>query len=192
MTDEALIKRVERGDQTAFWLLYERHHGVVFRFLYRLAGSVEAAEDLTHDTFVVLMKNPQNYDASQASLRTYLCAVARNLSRAHRRRRAAEEHLTVPNRHLSAASTPDPLASLLDDELVAQVRSAVKALRPLLREVLVLVEYEGFSLAETATIVGASVGTVKARLHRARRAVRDALARYVDAAQSPLPQRNQQ
>ena len=71
-----------------------------------------------------------------------------------------------------------PLGRLLDAELSEEVRKAVAALPDLQREVIVLVEFEELSLAETAAVVGADVGTVKSRLHRARRRLRRALALY--------------
>ena len=56
------------------------------------------------------------------------------------------------------------------------VGRAVRALRPLQREVVILVEYEGLTLAEAARAVDADLGTVKSRLHRARENLRHALA----------------
>ena len=65
-----------------------------------------------------------------------------------------------------------PLGKLLDEELSAEVRKAVANLPALQREALILFEYEELSLAEIATIVGADVGAVKARLYRAREQLR--------------------
>ena len=56
------------------------------------------------------------------------------------------------------------------------VGRAVRALRPLQREVVILAEYEGLTLAEIARAVDADVGTVKSRLHRARENLRRMLA----------------
>jgi RNA polymerase sigma-70 factor (ECF subfamily) len=71
-----------------------------------------------------------------------------------------------------------PLGQLLDGELSEVVRRAIDDLPPLQREALVLFEYEELPLAEIATIVGADVGTVKSRLHRARQRLRKQLAPY--------------
>ncbi len=49
MTDEVLVKRAADGDEAAFLLLYERHRRAVYHVAYRLTGSREAAEDITHD-----------------------------------------------------------------------------------------------------------------------------------------------
>ena len=55
MSDELLLERAEGGDQAAFVQLYERYRNPVFRFAYRLLGSVELAEDVTHDCFLSLI-----------------------------------------------------------------------------------------------------------------------------------------
>ena len=68
------------GDTAAFQILYERYRDPIFRFTFRLLGSVEAAEDDTHDCFLSLMKAPGRFDSTRASLRTYIYAAARNLA----------------------------------------------------------------------------------------------------------------
>lgn len=176
MTDAKLLRRAQRGDETAFLLLYERHRAVVFRFSYRLLGSVPAAEDVTHDCFLSLLSHPDRFDPTRASLRTYLCASARNL--AFNRLRREHRHDAVDAAELESQVTSDdtPLKRLLAEETVTRVRTAVLALSPLQREVIILCEYEEFSLAETAGITGTEIGTVKSRLHRARERLRRALS----------------
>ena len=71
-----------------------------------------------------------------------------------------------------------PLHKLLDEELSTAVRRALASLELLQREALILFEYEGLTLAEIAAIVEADVGTVKARLYRARARLRKVLAAY--------------
>ena len=83
VTDEVLLEKVGGGDQTAFLSLYERYRNPMFRFSYRLTGSMEVAEDITHDCFLSLIRNPGNFEATRGSLRTYLYAAARNLAMKH-------------------------------------------------------------------------------------------------------------
>jgi RNA polymerase sigma-70 factor (ECF subfamily) len=134
-----------------------------------MLGSVPAAEDVVHECFLVILTHPMRFDPARGSLRTFLCAVARNLSLKQLRRRGQE---TLADEVPEAEPPPpsaaaEPLGRLLEGERSAAVREAVASLPPLQREVLVLFEYEGESLAEIAQIVGADTGTVKARLHRA-------------------------
>ncbi len=178
-TDEALIERASRGEEAAFLLLYERYRDAIYRFAYRLLGSATRAEDVTHDCFLSLLKRPDRFDPTRASLRTYLYAAARNLARKQFRRPRIEvtlDELTAEPRTLEAQQ---PLRQLLAAELAAVVERAVLNLSPLQREALVLFEYEELSLAEIAEVVGADVGTVKARLARARENLRRQLAPYL-------------
>ena len=178
MTDEKLLQKAGRGDEAAFLALYERHRDTVFRFAYRMLGSAALAEEVAHDCFLSLVRRPDAFDPSRASLRTYLYAAARNLSAKHLRRHGGESSVDELEDEPAADEQEGPLRRLLDAELSEEVRKAVEALPPLQREVVVLVEYEELSLAETASVVGADLGTVKSRLHRARRRLRRALALY--------------
>jgi len=179
MTDEKLLHKASRGDEAAFLILYERHRAPVFRFAYRLLGSTELAEDVTHDCFLSLIKRPASFDPQRAALRTYLYAAARNLAGKHFRQHASN---TVPIDELldelRVPENEEPLRQLLNEELSAEVRKAVMSLPPLQREAVVLFEYEELSLAEIALIVGADIGTVKSRLSRAREGLRRSLLPY--------------
>jgi len=176
--DELLLQRAGEGDQAAFQELYERHRLPVFRFAYRLLGSIETAEDLTHDCFLSLIRRPDSFDPERASFRTYLFAAARNLAMKHFRRLGREGSLDELTEAQVASSKQEPLRRVLREELVNQVRDAVLALPPLQREAVVLFEYEDLSLSEIAAITQSDVGAVKARLHRAREGLRRMLRPY--------------
>jgi len=176
--DELLLQRASEGDQAAFRELYERHRLPVFRFAYRLLGSIETAEDVTHDCFLSLIRRPDSFDPERASLRTYLFAAARNLAMKHFRRLGREGSLDELAEGQVASSKQEPLRRVLREELANQVRDAVLALPPLQREAVVLFEYEDLSLSEIAAITQSDVGAVKARLHRAREGLRRMLRPY--------------
>jgi RNA polymerase sigma-70 factor, ECF subfamily len=186
-SDGDLLGRVQAGDEGAFLLLYERHRRPLFRFAYRMLSSVSVAEDVVHECFLVILSCPTRFDPARGSLRTFLCAVARNLSLKQLRRRGQETLTDDPPDAGEGppSEAPEPLRRLLESERSAAVQEAVASLPPLQREVLVLFEYEGDSLAEIAQIVGADTGTVKARLHRARQRLRRTLAPLL-AAGAPL------
>ncbi|MGI8655832.1 MAG: RNA polymerase sigma factor [Pyrinomonadaceae bacterium] len=181
-TDAQLLERANRGDEEAFLVLYRGHRDTVFRFAYRLLGSVEAAEDITQDCFLSALKHPERFDERRASLRTYLCAAARNLAMKHFRRAGREVALEeTPEDFVYEHAPAQPLGKLLGEELSEIVRRAVAGLPPLQREALVLFEYEDFTLAEIAAITEADTGTIKARLYRARESLRRSLAPYFKA-----------
>ncbi len=182
MTDEGLLKSAARGDEAAFLALYQRHREAVFRFAYRLTGSVVLAEDVTHDCFLSLIRAPERFDPSRAAtLRTYLYAAARNLALKHLRPSGAAVTIEELTEEPVGPEVLQPLKQLLDEELSAEVRKAVESLPPLQREALILFEYEELSLAEVAAVVGVETGVVKSRLHRARRNLRQLLAPYLSS-----------
>jgi RNA polymerase sigma-70 factor (ECF subfamily) len=186
MTDEQLLTEASRGDEAAFLELYERHRDAVFRFAYRVLGSVEVAEDIAHDCFLSLIKHPQRFDARRASLRTYLYAAARNLAMKHFRRTGRDVTVDELPAEPAMPEAQQPLRLLLDEEISSLVQRAIELLPPLQRESLVLFEYEELSLAEIARVVGADVGTVKARLYRARQALKKSLAGYFNGHAEPV------
>ena len=177
-TDQDLLERATRGDESAFMSLYNRHRDMVFRFAYRMISSADSAEDITHDCFLSLMKHPKRFDASRASLRTYLCAAARNLVLKRFHGTSHQVALDELPEALAVSGGPGPLGELLDKELAEVVRTALTSLAPLQREALILFEYENMTLVEIAAVVSADVGTVKARLHRGREQLRRQLAPY--------------
>jgi len=179
ITDELLLKKAGDGDQAAFLELYDRYRGPIFRFAYRLLGSVEIAEDVTHDCFLSLIRKPENFRPERASLKTYLYAAARNLALKHFRNQGRETGMDEVSEEPKEASSRGPLRRLLDEELATQVREAILSLPPLQREALILFEYEGLSLSEVAEIEGTDVGAVKARLYRAREGLRRILSPYL-------------
>ena len=183
MTDGAaeaeLLLKAARGDEAAFLLLYERHRTPVFRFACRMLGSPQQAEDVTQECFLSILRRPEAFRAERASLRTYLCAIARHLALKLLRKRGQE---TVVDDPPVDAGDPSPgprpgdqLQAVLDDEAAGAVRRAVEELPPLQREAVVLFEYQEMSLADIATACEVDVGTVKSRLHRARERLRRVL-----------------
>ncbi|HKP82136.1 MAG TPA: RNA polymerase sigma factor [Pyrinomonadaceae bacterium] len=182
-TDEVLLNKTGEGDQAAFLELYERYREPIFRFAYRLLGSVEIAEDVTHDCFLSLIRKPENYRPERASLKTYLYAAARNLALKHFRSQGRETGLDDVIEEPKDSPRRGPLRRLLDEELAALVREAVFSLPPMQREALILFEYEGLSLNEVAEIAGTDAGAIKARLYRAREGMRRMLRPYLNSNQ---------
>jgi RNA polymerase sigma factor (sigma-70 family) len=119
VTDEKLLEQAVTGDANAFQILYERYRDPIFRFAYRQLGSAEAAEDVAHDCFLSLIKEPRRFDATKASLRTYIYAAARNLAAKRYNsfgRETGIEELTDEPR---VADHHQPMAQVLGNELAA-------------------------------------------------------------------------
>lgn len=182
-TDELLLRHAKEGDRAAFLQLYERYRDPIFRFAYRLLGSIEVAEDVTHDCFLSLIRKPGNFRPEIASLKTYLYAAARNLSLKHFRDQGRETGLDEVSEEPRESPRRGPLRKVLDEELATQVREAILNLPPLQREAIILFEYEGLSLNEVAEVAGTDAGAIKARLYRAREGLRRMLRPYLESNQ---------
>jgi RNA polymerase sigma-70 factor, ECF subfamily len=167
-----------------FQAAFDEHKDAVYRFAWRMSGSVAAAADITQDVFVSLLRHPNRFDPVRGTLRAFLLGIARNLALKHWRAEHRFEPLddeAAQTRvaQTRAAQTRAFVAEPVDferGEIGDIVGRAVRALRPLQREVVILAEYEGLTLAEIARAVDADVGTVKSRLHRARENLRRTLA----------------
>jgi RNA polymerase sigma-70 factor (ECF subfamily) len=151
-----------------FQAAFEQHKDVVYRFAWRMSGPA-AAEDITQDVFVSLLRQPDRFDPARGTLRAFLLGIARNLAL----KRWRSEHRFEPLDDEAVAADVTDFDRLDVGDMVGQ---AVRALGPLQREVVILAEYEGLTLAEIARTVDADVGTVKSRLHRARENLRRMLA----------------
>ncbi len=152
-----------------FQAVFDEHKDAVYRFAWRMSGSPAAAEDITQDAFVGLLRNPDRFDPARGTLRAFLLGIARNLAL----KRWRNEHRFEPLDDEAVVAEPLDLERGVVGDIVGR---AVRALRPLQREVVILAEYEGLTLAEIAQAVGTDVGTVKSRLHRARENLRRVLA----------------
>jgi RNA polymerase sigma-70 factor (ECF subfamily) len=156
---------------------FDLYHRAVYSFAYRLTRRPAVAEDLTQECFLAMLRAPHRYDPARGSLKVYLFSIMRNLE-------LKQYHHDLAERPIAESEdlvAPDPRRAI---EVSSAVSAAVAALPLLQREALVLFEYEGVSLEEIAQIVGAEVGTVKSRLHRARERLRQVLAPYREVAKT--------
>ena len=172
--DEELVARAMTGDREAFGAIYQRYHVAMYRFARAMTGSAALAEDVTQEVFVELIRTLSRYDPERSPLRTYLYAIARNVSRyrLRRERRFVELDATVTE----PRTLIDPTHRIHRLQTVARVRLFIRALSSRYREVLVLCDLQGLSYEEAAEVIKVPVGTVRSRLYRARQQLADRLA----------------
>jgi RNA polymerase sigma-70 factor (ECF subfamily) len=161
----------------AFSAVFERHHAAVHRYLARRLGP-DLADELAAETFAVAFSKRGRYDHAFDSARPWLFGIATRL--AHRHWRREERELRA-----YARTGTDPAAPAHDERATARADSAaagpaLAAALALLsrdeRDVLLLYAWEELGYPEIAAALSISPGTVKSRLHRARRRVRQSLA----------------
>jgi len=172
VTDAALVV-ASRTDPEAFADLFDRHAPRVHRYLARRLGA-QAAADLVVETFLIAFRRRDRYDASRPDALPWLYGIATTLVGQHRREEARRHrlHLALP----PAVAEPFP-AEQVDARVGAAgarraLLDALAELAPADRDVLLLVAWEELSYGQVAAALGIPVGTVRSRLHRARRIVR--------------------
>ena len=160
----------------AFAGLFERHGPEIHRYLSRRVGDL--ADDLLSEVFLTAFRKRSTYRAERADVRPWLYGIAANLLRRHQRAEITRY------RALARAYVDDDRSTEWDEahdrldaaRLSARVASALAALDDRDREVLLLVAWGDLTYAEVAAVLDLPLGTVRSRLHRARRLVQHRLA----------------
>ncbi len=164
--DDDLVRRAAAGERDAFGAIYERYRIIVYRFARLMTDSSAAADDVTQEVFVTLMRALPQYDSHRADLATYLYGIARNVTRNRlRRERRFTSLTTVANAPSSAA---DPCAAASHSQQLTRLRHGIRRLPSRYREALILCDVHGLSYGEAAAVLDVPIGTVRSRLNRAR------------------------
>jgi RNA polymerase sigma-70 factor (ECF subfamily) len=187
--DEDLLRMMVAGDEEAFTTLYRRRQGAIYRFALHMSGSAEVAEDVTQEVFMTLIGDGGRYDPGRGSLASYLYGIARN----HVLRRHGADRYYVQlldgQGDEPANTTPvareDPFAELARGEVIEAVRRGVLALPPHYREVIVLCDLHEMNYADAACVMDCAIGTVRSRLHRARKVLAEKLRTAADNETEP-------
>lgn len=187
--DAQLVARHLNGDDRAFTQLAGRYHVKLCRFIQRMIGDRERAEDLAQETFLRIYRHLPRFDSSR-SFSTWAYAIAANLARNELRNRSRSP-LRFPE---SSGTGDDSRARSMDFEDISTrpdtmfrrrqlrrlVDDTVARLAPVYREVFVRRELQGQSYQEIALATRCTLGTVKSRLNRARAGFADMIAPLLD------------
>lgn len=170
-TSDELLPRVAAGDAAAFTALFRRWRGPVYRFALHMTGCPAAADDVTQEVFLAVMREAGRYEAGRSSEIAWLCGIARNCARRRLERQRplvsvggpdAENRVDVP------VTSPDALDGLIETERLDALRRAIASLPVRYREVVVLCDLQELSYADASGALDCAIGTVRSRLFRAR------------------------
>ncbi|HWS38063.1 MAG TPA: RNA polymerase sigma factor SigM [Actinoplanes sp.] len=168
-TDVELVRAHVDGDPHAFAELVRRHRDRLWAVAVRTVGDREEAADAVQDALLNAHRNAARF-RGDAAVTTWLHRIVVNACLDRLRRRQA--HPTVPlpdgNRDDDRPSGPEPVAPAPDQDTVLVVRDALAALPVDQRAAIVLVDVQGYGVAEAAEILGIAEGTVKSRCARGR------------------------
>ena len=182
--DELLIRKTLKGEKDSFEILVLRYQKKIFNIIYRITREESVVADLAQEAFLKAYRGLEKFDF-QASFYTWLVRIAINTSLNHisgrqRNPLAGSEDLdsyTGASAQFSdAGSRPsDPEHAVSRNEQAASIRGAIDSLPEDLRVSILLREMEGLSYEEIAEVMGCPVGTVRSRIHRARKELQEKL-----------------
>jgi len=168
------MRAVRGGDVGKLGVLFERHNLALFDFLSRMTGDRAAAEDLTQDVFVRMLKYRSTF-RDDGRFETWMFHIARNARADYFRQRAAVELSTDGIDAPTDAPGPGHLNER--DEQTTLLRRALLQLREDRRELIILARYRGMKHEAIADLLGVDAGTVKVRIHRALKELREIFLR---------------
>jgi RNA polymerase sigma-70 factor (ECF subfamily) len=200
----ALIARLQAGSETAFDQLVERYHATIYNVAFSMAGSMAGsmadraadAADITQEVFLKVFRGVHSFRGG-SSLKTWLYRIAVREALNHRRWRwrhqreqtgLEDESCAIPLSGLLANHDASPFDETARHERQQMVRRALALVPPVFRSAVILRDLEGLSYEEVAEILEVSAGTVKSRILRGRRALREILDPILHPPSS-LPQR---
>lgn len=183
VAEQALIERCQAGDTAAFEELVSRYEKKVYNLTYRFTGNPEDAKDLAQEAFIKVYLAIGDFQG-QSAFSTWLYRLVTNtcLDEVRRRRRqpigyldeaVATDDGSMERQLVDPAEGPAEAAER--NELRSAIQAGIDALEPEYRMAVILRDIQGHSYEEIAQILNCNLGTVKSRINRGRRAVKDKL-----------------
>lgn len=170
VSDAALASRAQTGDTVALSTLLQRHAALVERVAKRVMGNADLVDDVLQDSALAAFLNVRSL-LSPERFSGWYCGIVMNHCRMHLRKRARLPEIhSLNGSQFVIARGPDTIAE--ERLMLSEVIEALQALPEKQRRAALLVYFEGLTQKEAAAALGISVGALKARLHRAREAIR--------------------
>ncbi len=209
ITDEALVAKYRQAkDMNAFKSLVRRYQNRVFNAAYRMLGNKEEAEEVVQDTFLKAHQSMESLRA-ESTFAAWLFRISHNICVDILRNRSSRKKQIQLLPFLSRSTYDDSVGDLpesgiqdipadihlepaqrldLKEESVI-LEQSLRRLPDAQRSVLVLHDLEGFAYHEIADIIGASIGTVRSRLHYGRIKLKELLDAYYSPTNQPITPR---
>jgi len=175
LTDEQLIKEFQDNDTIeAYELLVKRFKDPLMNYVFRFVGNKDVASDIVQDTMIKFYLNKDSYK-SFAKFSTWIYTIAGNLARNELKRRKRRVIFSLNNHDDDQELQVEDKSFIAPDRATdnsisrEMVEKALKKVKPVYREVVVLRDVQGLSYEEVAEITKLSIGTVKSRINRGRK-----------------------
>jgi len=173
LPDEELIRHIKDGDEGLFSVLVERYQDLVAGIVISMIGRCAEAEDLGQEIFIRLYRGLPNF-RQEATLKTYISRIAINICYDELRRRKQERYISEVK--TEAKDMPaEAVNPEIGTDIGKSIEFALEQLDSVQRSVVIMRLSEGFSVKETAVILGLPEGTVLSKLYRAQLKLREIL-----------------
>ena len=183
MTHTAVAQSMDDRLQREFDELVYRHYQQAYNLAYRLTGNAADAEDLVQEAFLRAYRFFERYDRSMPFM-NWFSRILTNLYIDEYRRRGRLRTVSIDEVYSGEDgeegttmdlpdTAPDPLERALSNEYIHAIHEGLQNLSPEFRIAVILADLEGHSYEEIAEITKTSIGTVRSRIHRGRKQLRD-------------------
>ena len=168
-TDELLLGQLRRGDARAGEKLVLRYHEPLLRYLRRLTGQTQMAEDLHQQTWLSVLEHIEKFDPSSAvgGFKAWLFRIATNKTNDLWRSKGRERAVHAELRQAAEPEAPPAGHRMQGMEDEAALRDAIGRLPEAQRQVLLLRYYSGMKFVEIADVIGCPLNTALGRMHKA-------------------------
>lgn len=184
--DHNLVQKAQNGDRASFDILVEKHYRLVYNTAYRMLSDHDSAQDATQSAFVRAYRSLDRF-RSNAAFSTWLYRIVTNVCLDMiRARRDDVDSLEIEYDEDDTQQRPlpdesaEPAQHAERAQLQQLVHRAIATLSPEYRTVIVLYDIRGFAYDEIADILKVPLGTVKSRLNRARKALKEEIGSDVE------------
>lgn len=168
-----LIEQIRTGDQSASNALIAGLRECILRWALVITGDIDDAEDVAQNVSLTLHRRVKDFEG-RSRFTTWVYAAVRNAALDQKRRRLRTDHVSIDDDAVAALTTKteDVLQQISDHDSARAVRRFFEELTPRQRELVELVDQQGFSAAEAAQALGIEPETARVHLMRGRRALR--------------------
>ena len=170
--DEQMVCDVLDGKVESFRGIIDRYQRPVLRVVFNMINDHHAAEDITQEVFMAVFNKLSTFDPMRCRFSTWMFTIARNKSINHLR--SNRKTLSLDSQEFVSSS--DPSEQICNEEFFQQMDRALSKLPKGQKRAFVLAEFEKLPYEEIAQVECVSIGTIKSRVHRAKKKLRKALA----------------
>ncbi len=185
ISDEAVVCQIKNGSEAAFAELTKRYMKKSYSFAFRIVGDMEAARDLTQDVFVKIYSTIGGFKEG-AKFFSWYYRILLNHCINYKRRKKLVSMLPFTDvftredyREKDENVIPDDVNHEEKKDTAEYVRTAIDSLSPKHKAVIVMFDIEGIPQEQIAEILEVSVGTVRSRIHYARKQLKSLLKKHI-------------